>query len=131
MTLLLMKYLPIAILYFTSFRKLRSSVNGQLLVNLCFAMLGLFVVFIISAQKQNGLTTAGCGFFAAVLHYFLLAYFFFTAAEALFLYFKLVKVFMGQSFFIRNYISIAMLLAWSKCSYYVISLNIFLTILVT
>ena len=109
---------------FTSFRKLRSTVNGQLLVNLSLALLGLFVVFIISAQGQNGLTTAGCGFFAAALHYFLLAYFFFTAAEALFLYYKLVKVFMGQSFFIRNYIYIAMLVAWGKYSYYVISLNI-------
>lgn len=94
-------------------RKLRTSDTGALLVNLCFALLGLYVAFILSAQASR-IPEGLCGFFSAVLHYFMLAYFFWTAAEALFLYFKLTKVLVRANFFLRNYVYIAMATSWCK-----------------
>ena len=84
-----------------------------MLINMCFSLLGLFVVFVLSAQASE-IPDGLCGLFSALLHYFMLAYFFWTAAEALYLYFKLVKIFVGQSFFVRNYVYIAMATAWRK-----------------
>jgi len=83
------------------------------LVNLSFALLGLYVAFILSAQAPR-IPQGLCGFFAALLHYFMLAYFFWTAAEALLLYIKLVKVMTRANFFIRNYTYIAMAICWRK-----------------
>ena len=94
-------------------RKLRGSDTGRLLINLCVALLGLYIAFIFSGVASKW-PAGACGFFSAVLHYFMLAYFFWTSAEALFLYFKLVKVFSGRGFFLRNYLYISMAVAWSK-----------------
>ncbi len=80
---------------------------------MCFALLGLFIVFILSGQAEH-YPDALCGFFSALLHYFMLAYFFWTGAEAIFLYLKLVKVFMGSGFFIKNYVWISMAIAWCE-----------------
>ena len=99
------------------FRKLRTSDVGQMLLNLCFALLGLYIAFLISTSAEGlASTEAGrnaCGFFSALLHYFMLAYFFWTAAEALFLFFKLVKVLRGS---MNTYVYVAMAICWSKPS---------------
>ena len=89
-----------------------------MLLNLCFALLGLYVAFLISTSADSLASTAigrnACGFFSALLHYFMLAYFFWTAAEALFLFLKLVKVLRGS---MNTYIYVAMAICWSKPSY--------------
>ena len=86
-----------------------------MLLNLCFALLGLYVAFLISTSADSlAGTEAGrnvCGFFSALLHYFMLAYFFWTAAESLFLFFKLVKVLRGS---MKTYVYVAMAICWSK-----------------
>ena len=87
-----------------------------MLLNLCFALLGLYIAFLISTSAESLTTEEGrnaCGLFSAVLHYFMLAYFFWTAAEALFLFFKLVKVLHGS---MKTYICVAMAICWGKPS---------------
>ena len=79
-------------LIFTLFmchRKLRQSDVGKMLLNLCVALLGLYIAFLISTSAESLQSTQEgkntCGLFSALLHYFMLAYFFWTAAEAFFL----------------------------------------------
>ena len=102
---------------FVNLRKLRTSDVGKMLLNLCFALLDLYVAFLISTSADSLATTETgrnvCGFFSALLHYFMLAYFFWTAAEALFLFFKLVKVLRGS---MNTYVYVAMAICWSKPS---------------
>ena len=71
-------------------RKLRSSDHGQLLLNLCFALIGLYLSFIVALHSK----TAGgfCAFSGAALQYFFLVSFAVMAAEAVNLYFNLVIV---------------------------------------
>ena len=95
-------------------RKLRTSDVGLMLLNLCFALLGLYIAFLISTSAEMLTTEEGrnaCGFFSALLHYFMLAYFFWTAAEALFLFFKLVRVLRGS---MNTYVYVAMAVCWGK-----------------
>ena len=82
---------------------------------MCLALLGLFVVFILSGQAEHYPDWL-CGLFSALLHYFLLAYFLWTGAEAIFLYLKLVKVFRGTSFFHTHFVGVSMAVAWCKFS---------------
>ena len=89
-----------------------------MLLNLCFALLGLYVAFLISTSAERlSETTEGrnaCGFFSALLHYFMLAYFFWTAAEAVFLFMKLVMVSRGD---LNKYVYIAMLVCWGESTF--------------
>ena len=105
----------ILILY--SIRKLRTSDVGQMLLNVCFALLGLYVAFLISTSAESLAETKPgrkvCGFFSALLHYFMLAYFLWTAAESLFLFVKLFKIHHGR---MTTYIYVAMAICWSKFS---------------
>ena len=78
------------LLIFIFYRKLRSSDHGQLLLNLCFALIGLYLSFIIALHSKNA---AGfCAFIGAVLQYFFLVTFAVMAAEAINLYINLVIV---------------------------------------
>ena len=92
-------------------RKLRTSEAGQLLLNLSFAMLGIYVMFIVCLHAKPVQFCAAAG---SLLHYFMLAAFFLMAAEAVNLYLKLVIV-LGIPPFLKNrYVLKAALLAWSK-----------------
>ena len=55
-----------------------------------------------------------CGISAALVHYFMLVYFMWTAAEAVFLFIKLVKV-LGNK--INHFTLKAGLLSWRECNY--------------
>ena len=103
---------------FTGHRKLRQSDTGKMLLNLCFALLGLYIAFLISTSAESLQSTQGgrniCGLFSALLHYFMLTYFFWTAAEALFLFLKLVKVQRGS---MNAYVYVAMAICWGKPLY--------------
>ena len=61
---------------------------------------------------DNKTTDIFCGFSSAFLHYFMLVYFGWTAAEALNLYFSLVKVFEAKT--ISRYPLKAGLIVWCK-----------------
>eukprot|EP00731_Ephydatia_muelleri_P011148 Em0006g42a len=71
-------------------RPLRSSDHGQVLINMSCALLCLYVVFVMSANATP--VPALCGTSAALVHYFMLVYFMWTAAEAVFLYIKLLSI---------------------------------------
>ena len=73
------------------------------------ALLCLYVVFVMSANATP--VPALCGTSAALVHYFMLMYFMWTAAEAVFLYIKLVRI-LGKK--IRRFTLKAVLVAWRK-----------------
>lgn len=91
-------------------RKLRSSEASQLLINLCFALLGLYITFIIAGQGVN-LTKPVCSIVGVLVHYFFLAVFFIMAAESVDLFIKLVIV-LGPK--IQKFILKTIIIAWSK-----------------
>lgn len=92
------------------FSKLRKSDANKLLINLCFALLGLYLTFFLAAQG-NKISTFLCAVVGALLHYFLLVVFFIMAAEAIDLFIKLVIV-LGST--IQHYLTKAVIIAWSK-----------------
>ena len=97
-------------------RKLRTSTSGKLLINLAISLLGVYIFFIVGGHiRPYGDAKAvdiACGFSSALLQYFMLAYFGWTAAEALNLYFSLVKVFEAKT--ISSYTLKAGLIVWRK-----------------
>ena len=96
--------------YLPACRKLRISDHGQLLLNLCFALIGLYITFIfaIHSQEVPGL----CAVVGAILQYFFLVTFMVMAAEAIHLYMNLVIV-LGWK--IQHFLLKATVLSWGKC----------------
>ena len=90
-------------------RSLRKTVHAKLLINLCLALLGLYVTFVISTVSTG--VPVLCGLISALMHYFFLAVFFWMAAEAIHLHRKLVTVFKPD---ITSYLAIAMALCWGR-----------------
>jgi len=80
-------------------------------MNSSTALLGFYLSFIAASLKSRvTLPNVICGIFSALLHYFMLVYFFWTAAQSFLLYLKLVKVFGTHT----HYIVKAAIVAWSK-----------------
>ena len=77
-------------MYIVHFRNLRTKEHEQILINLCFALIGIYLVFILGANAAP--VPVLCGISAALLQYFMLVFFSWTAVEAFYLYQKLVKV---------------------------------------
>ena len=86
--------------------------HTNLLLNLCFALVGLYVTFIISTLSMP--VPVLCGVVSALMHYFFLAVFFWMAAEAIQLHRKLVSVFKPD---ITNYVLIAMAICWGRLAH--------------
>ena len=76
-------------------RKLRTSIHGQILINLSLALSGVYIFFLIGGHVTSVPTI--CGMSSALLHYFLLVFFGWTAVEAVWLYLNLVKILGVQS----------------------------------
>ena len=91
------------------YRKLRSSENGQLLINLCLASIGLSITFIFAIHST--LVIGLCAFVAAVLQYFFLVSFMIMASKAISLYMKLVVV-LGRN--IPHFVLKATIVSWGK-----------------
>lgn len=72
-------------------RKLRTSEHRQLLINICLALIALYVVFLLGGLATT--ITTLCGVMSALLHYFFLVFFAWTAIEAVYIYMKFVRVF--------------------------------------
>ena len=104
---------------FCFYRKLRTSDHGQLLLNLCFALMGLYITFIFAIHSRD--VPGLCAVTGAVLQYFFLVTFMVMAADAINLYMNLVIV-LGQK--ISHFVLKATITSWSKCSlscYYLIT----------
>lgn len=97
------------ILYLTYFRKLRSSEHGLLLLNLSFALIGLYGTFILAIHST--FSVGFCAFVGALLQYFFLATFLLMGAEAINLYMKLVVV-LGSN--IQHFVIKVSVLCWGK-----------------
>ena len=94
-----------------SYRKLRTSDHGQLLLNLCFALMGLYITFIFAVHSRN--VPGLCAVTGAVLQYFFLVTFMVMASEAINLYMNLVIV-LGRK--INRFVLKAIILSWSESS---------------
>ena len=81
----------------------------------------------IRPYGETHIVDIACGINSAILHYFMLAYFGWTAAEALNLYFSLVKVFEAKS--ISHYTVKAGLIIWGMHNY--AAIIIFLMLIIT
>ena len=95
--------------HYVVYRTLRTSDHGQLLLNLCFAFLGLYIAFILA--KHGTIVPVFCAVIAASLQYFFLVTFMVMAAMAINLYMSLVIV-LGKR--IRHFVLKATMSSWSK-----------------
>ncbi|XP_071811624.1 uncharacterized protein [Apostichopus japonicus] len=99
--------LLITLIAFLAIKKLRSKRPQQVLINLCFALLGLYLSFLIGINRAN--LDVGCVIFGALIHYFCLASISWMSVEATIMYLLFVKVFdAGIKYFMRK----ASLVAW-------------------
>ena len=97
-------------------RKLRISTPGQLLINLSLSLMGIYMFFIIGGLVSG--VQVICEINSALLHYFMLVYFGWTAAECINLYFKLVKVLGEVPLVSEHYVLKAGLIIWCKFCLY-------------
>lgn len=83
-------------------------------MNLCLALMGLYVFFLISGNVTS--VPALCGVSSALLQYFLLVFFGWTAVEAVWLYLNLVEVF-GIQLYTAKYTLKTAIPTWSMLTY--------------
>lgn len=77
--------------YYNSFsRKLRKRSSGQLIINLCLALLGLYISFIVAVHSRH--FNILCAIIALVLQYFFLVTFLAMGCESVILYRELVII---------------------------------------
>ena len=104
-----MWYLSFVLYFFI--RSLRASEPSQLLINLCFGYLGIYVMYIISYYSTS--IPDLCVAAGALVQYFMLVTFLVMVAEAVNLFMKLVLVFAS----IQRYVLKVTIVAWSKSTY--------------
>ena len=94
-----------------AYRELHTSDHEQLLLNLCFALMGLYITFIFAVHSRD--VPVLCAVIGAVLQYFFLMTFMVMAAEAINLYMNLMIV-LGRK--INSFVVRATILSWSESS---------------
>ena len=107
--------------------------SGQLLLNLAVSLIGLYVVFItagnILVYGKSTTTEVLCGINSALIQYFLLVYFGWTAAEAVQIYYwQIVKALEHKAQHLGHYVLKVALIVWCKFPVVVVSsddLNLF------
>eukprot|EP00057_Strongylocentrotus_purpuratus_P034849 XP_796775.3 PREDICTED: probable G-protein coupled receptor 112 [Strongylocentrotus purpuratus] len=82
--------LVITLVTYLSMKKLRSKQPQRILINLCFALLGLYLVFVIGIDRRY--PTAGCVVVGFLIHFFLLSSMSWMLVEAINMYLLFVKV---------------------------------------
>eukprot|EP00057_Strongylocentrotus_purpuratus_P022352 XP_011676826.1 PREDICTED: uncharacterized protein LOC100893482 [Strongylocentrotus purpuratus] len=82
--------LLITLVTYLSMKKLRSKQPQRILINLCFALLGLYLVFVIGIDRRY--PTAGCVVVGFLIHFFLLSSMSWMLVEAINMYLLFVKV---------------------------------------
>lgn len=99
------------------FRKLRSRDHGQILIHMCSSLIGLYVSFLLTSLWGHFYNSNSreqmCITFSAVVHYFLLVYFFLTVAQSILIYLKLVIVLGTQNLLSQYQLKVG-LICWSK-----------------
>ena len=70
---------------------MRKKLPQQILISLCLSLMALLIVFLAGANRTS--SRLGCQFIAAILQYFILTTFSWTAVEAFLLYRKFVIIF--------------------------------------
>ncbi|XP_071811588.1 uncharacterized protein [Apostichopus japonicus] len=83
--------LIITIVTYLAVKKFRSQRPKQILINLCFALLGLYLSFLIGIDRVN--LKIGCTIFGALIHFFCLASVAWMCVEAVNMYLLFVKIF--------------------------------------
>ncbi|XP_076148909.1 adhesion G protein-coupled receptor G4a [Alosa pseudoharengus] len=86
-------FLGVTLLTYLAFEKLRQDYPSKILINLCVALLGLNLVFLVNSWLASFDSRGLCVGVAAIQHFFVLASFTWMGLEALHMYFALVKVF--------------------------------------
>ncbi|XP_050976413.1 adhesion G-protein coupled receptor G4 [Labeo rohita] len=102
-------FLGITVLTYTLLEKLRRDYPSKILLNLCLALLGLNLVFLLNSWISSFGIHGLCIAVAATLHYFLLTSFTWMGLGAVNMYFALVKVF---NVYVPSYILKFCLLGW-------------------
>ena len=92
------------------FRNLRKKLPPKILINLCFSLMALLIIFLAAVEETS--SRVGCQVVAALLHYFMLTTFFWMTVEGANLYRCFVQVFRkgGEGKFIIK----ACIFAWGK-----------------
>ena len=79
----------------------------QILICLCFALLGLYVVYLAGIEAKE--TGFGCAVVAVLIHYFTLASVVWMAVEATNMYLLFVRVYNAQ---VSRFLFMASLAGW-------------------
>ena len=96
-------------LLMTYYRSLRRNEHGKLLINMSISLICLYVIFMIASLVTS--VEVLCGLVSALFQYFTLVFFGWTAAEAVNLYYKLVRV-LGKP--VEHYVLKAALIVWCE-----------------
>lgn len=107
------------------YRKLRRDYPSKILLNLCLALLGLNLVFLLNSWISSFGIYGLCIAVAMTLHYFLLSSFTWMGLGAVNMYLALVKVF---NVYVPSYILKFCLLGWGKI-FHPIQTHLFIKIL--
>ena len=91
-------------------RKLCTSDHCQLLINLCSALTGLYIVFIFAEHSEY--VPGLCALTATSLQYFFLATFMVMAAEAINMYMSLMIIFLEKR--IRHFVLKTTISSWNE-----------------
>nr|XP_021336868.1 adhesion G-protein coupled receptor G4 isoform X1 [Danio rerio] len=86
-------FLGVTLLTYLAFEKLRRDYPSKILINLCMALLGLNMLFLVNSWFASFNSNALCITVAAFQHYFFLATFTWMGLGAINMYLALVKVF--------------------------------------
>ena len=97
----------ITILSTCSFRKLREKDVSKYHIQLCCALIGMLLVFVVGIDKTENF--GGCVTVSVLIHYFTLVAVMWMGAEALFMFQKLVMVFVQIT---TRYIVVLSLICW-------------------
>ncbi|XP_038054484.1 uncharacterized protein LOC119726730 isoform X2 [Patiria miniata] len=88
-------------------KKLRTKRPRQILISLCFALLGLYLIFLVGIEATA--SRGGCTFVAVSIHYFTLASIAWMAVEATNMYLLFVRVLNAN---ISHFLLVASIAAW-------------------
>ncbi|XP_071980265.1 adhesion G-protein coupled receptor G4 [Engystomops pustulosus] len=102
-------FLGVALVTYGMFRQLRRDYPSKILMNLCFSLLLLNLLFLVNNWLSSFQIEGLCISIAALLHYFLLSSFTWMALEAVHMYFAFVKVFNS---YIHKYILKLCIAGW-------------------
>ncbi|XP_073399650.1 adhesion G-protein coupled receptor G4 isoform X2 [Dendrobates tinctorius] len=102
-------FIGLALVTYGMFKQLRRDYPSKILMNLCFSLLMLNLVFLVNEWLSSFRIPGLCILVGALLHYFLLTSFTWMGLEAVHMYFAFVKVFNS---YIHKYILKLCIAGW-------------------